>query len=29
KHDGNYSAAPEQLGISRHTLYNKLKKSSK
>ncbi|NER17351.1 sigma-54-dependent transcriptional regulator [Spongiivirga citrea] len=26
KHDGNYSAAAEQLGVSRQTLYNKLKK---
>ncbi|MEO9891770.1 sigma-54 dependent transcriptional regulator [Aurantibacter sp.] len=26
KHDGNYSAAAEQLGISRQTLYNKMKK---
>ncbi len=25
-HDGNYSAAAEQLGVSRQTLYNKLKK---
>jgi len=27
QHDGNYSAAAEQLGVSRQTLYNKLKKS--
>ena len=26
EHDGNYSAAAEQLGVSRQTLYNKLKK---
>ncbi|WP_222983671.1 sigma-54-dependent transcriptional regulator [Flagellimonas meishanensis] len=26
QHDGNYSAAAEQLGISRQTLYNKMKK---
>ncbi|WP_394748166.1 sigma-54-dependent transcriptional regulator [Spongiimicrobium salis] len=29
KHDGNYSAAANQLGISRQTLYNKMKKSKK
>ncbi len=29
QHDGNYSAASEQLGISRQTLYNKLKKKKK
>ncbi|NND80700.1 MAG: sigma-54-dependent Fis family transcriptional regulator [Maribacter sp.] len=28
KNNGNYSAAAEQLGISRQTLYNKLKKES-
>lgn len=27
QHNGNYSAAAEQLGVSRQTLYNKLKKS--
>ena len=29
KHDGNYSAAANQLGISRQTLYNKMKKTKK
>jgi len=29
QNEGNYSAAAEQLGISRQTLYNKTKKSSK
>lgn len=29
QNDGNYSAAAEKLGISRQTLYNKLKKSEK
>lgn len=27
EHDGNYSAAAEQLGVSRQTLYNKMRKS--
>ena len=26
EHDGNYSAAAEQLGVSRQTLYNKMKR---
>ena len=29
KNDGNYSAAANQLGISRQTLYNKMRKMSK
>lgn len=29
EHDGNYSAAADQLGISRQTLYNKMKKKNK
>lgn len=29
QHNGNYSAAAEQLGISRQTLYNKMKKNSR
>nr|WP_299386373.1 sigma-54 dependent transcriptional regulator [Allomuricauda sp.] len=29
QHDGNYSAAADQLGVSRQTLYNKMKKKSK
>lgn len=29
QNDGNYSAAAEQLGVSRQTLYNKMKKNSK
>ncbi|KPM30828.1 Two component, sigma54 specific, transcriptional regulator, Fis family [Croceitalea dokdonensis DOKDO 023] len=28
-HDGNYSAAADQLGVSRQTLYNKMKKLNK
>ena len=29
EHDGNYSAAAEQLGVSRQTLYNKMKRLKK
>ena len=29
QHDGNYSAAADQLGISRQTLYNKMKKKNR
>ncbi|MFT4850985.1 MAG: transcriptional regulator with PAS, ATPase and Fis domain, partial [Sediminicola sp.] len=29
QHNGNYSAAADQLGISRQTLYNKLKKTGR